>query len=160
MAATHCAKDLCMISHYRDLLTALAESAGLDAASLLASEEVIVNDLTISMQMAGEGEQSEILLCSLLGTATADRWPEVARSLLLANHLWAGTGGATLGLLDEDNTVSLSMRQPLPGLDAQKLSAWVSEMADIGRAWQDFVQQAHSASSTPAWPEATAGLHV
>lgn len=147
-----------MISHYQDLLIALAESSGLDAPSLLASEEIMVNDLTISLQLAGEGEQAEMLLCSLLGSVTEDRWPEVARSLLLANHLWAGTAGATLGLLDEDNTVSLSVRRSLRDLDAHQLSVLLTEIAEVGLAWQAFLGQAHNAPAAPAWPDVAAGL--
>lgn len=149
-----------MLSPYEDLLTALAELAGLEAPALLASEEIVINDLPIGLQLAGEGEQAAVLLCSLLGPVPSDRWPEVSRKLLLANHLWCGTGGATLGLLDEDNTVSLSTRRSLQELDAHQLSLLLVHFAEIGQAWQDFISHAHSPSHAPAWPEATAGMLV
>lgn len=149
-----------MLSRYEDLLTALAQSTGLDAAALLASEEIVINDLPIGLQLSGEDEQAALLLCSLLCTVPAERWPEVSRQLLLANHLWAGTGGATLGLLDEDNTVSLSVRRSLHELDVHELSLLLVHFAEIGQAWQEFISQGHSLSSAPAWPEAIAGMLV
>ncbi len=142
---------------YQDLLTALAENAGLEAESLLATEEIIIEDLPISMQLVGEGEQAEVLLCGLLGVVPADRWVEVTRNLLLANHLWTGTGGATLGLLAEDNMVSLSVRRFLHELDADQLSILLGQIVDIGLTWQDFISQAQS---TPTQADATFGLHV
>lgn len=150
-----------MTASYHDLLTALADLAGLNPASLLATQEIVLDDLPISLQLSGEGEQAEILLCSLLGDVPEDRWPEVARYLLMANHLWTGTGGATLGLLDKDNTVSLSIRQSLNGLDAQQLSRLLAQVADIGLAWQDFIAQSQAPSSPATAASATTdGLRV
>lgn len=149
-----------MPSPYQDLLTALAELAGLEAAALLASEEIVINDLPIGMQLAGEGEHAELLLCSLLGPVAAERWPEVSRCLLLANHLWTGTRGATLGVIDDDNTVSLSLRRPLHALDAHQLSLLLVQAAEIGKAWQDFISQAPGTPAAPAWLDANAGMLV
>jgi len=147
-----------MLSPYQDLLTALANHAGLEAPALLASEEIVVNDLPIGLQLSGEGEQAAMVLCSLLGPVPADRWPEVSRHLLLANHLWAGTGGATLGVMDDDNTVSLSLRRSLHELDVNQLSQLLVSFAEIGLTWQEFISQAHSSSFAPAWPEAVSGM--
>ena len=149
-----------MLSPYEDLLTALAEHAGLEAPALLATEEIVLNDLPIGLQLCGEGEQSDVVLCSLLGPVPADRWPELSRQLLMANHLWAGTGGATLGVLDEDHTVSVSARRPLHELDAGQLGLLLVHFAKIGQAWRDFISQAHSPSPAPAWPESLAGMRV
>src|SRR5690606_17703274 len=135
-----------------------AEHAGLEAPALLASEEIVVNDLPIGLQFASEEEQAALLLCSLLGPVPADRWPEVSRHLLLANHLWAGTGGATLGVLEDDNTVSLSLRRSLHELDAHQFSRLLVNFAEIGMAWQEFISQAHAPSSAPAWPQGVASM--
>lgn len=147
-----------MLSPYQDLLTALAAHADLDAPALLASEEIVVNDLPIGLQLADEDEQSAVLLCSLLGPVPVDRWPEVSRHLLLANHLWAGTGGATLGVLDDDNTVSLSVRRSLQDLDVHQLSVLLVNFSEIGLAWQEFISQVHAPSSAPAWPQGVADM--
>lgn len=140
-------KAYSMPSPYQDLLTALAREVGLDPTSLVATEAVVINELTICLHLAGEGVNAEVLLCSLLAVPSADRWREVAHALLLANHLWTGTGGAILGMLPEDNMVTLSVRQPLRDLDAEKLAVLLATTANIGLAWQDFI----------AAPQSTAG---
>lgn len=145
---------------YQDLLTALAEETGLGAASLIASEEIVIDDLPIGMQLNGEGDGAEVQLCSLLGVISPGRWNEVSRALLLANHLWSGTGGATLGLLPDDDTVSLSVRRSLRDLDANKLAVLLAKTADIGLAWQDFINREPSTPEHSALPDVAAGMRV
>ena len=124
---------------YDELLTTLAEEIGLDAPSLLATEEILIDNLPISLQLEGTDDKAEVLLCSLLGAVHADRWAQVSRTLLLANHGWTGTRGCTLGVVPDDDTVSLSMRRPLHSLNADKLAAMLGWVTDIGLAWKEYV---------------------
>lgn len=130
---------------YDDLLTSLAEEIGLDAPSLLDTQEILIDNLPISLQFEGSDAQGDVLLCSLLGTVSAERWPEVARTLLWANHGTIGTRGGTLGLVPEDDMVTLTMRRPLQSLDADKLAALLGWMTDTGLAWKDYVSGESSA---------------
>jgi hypothetical protein len=149
-----------MSQPYQDLLTALAEEIGLDAASLIATEEIVIDDLPIGLQLYGKGDQAEVLLCSLLAAPSADRWAEVAAALLHANHLWTGTGGATLGMLPVDNTVSLNLRRPLRDLDSEKLAVLLAKTADIGLAWQDYIASGISTPGVPAHFDRDASLRA
>ena len=108
-----------MPESYQNLLTTLAQEIGLEAVSLIATEEIIIDDLVIGLQLQGEGERAEVVLCSLLAAPEKDRWDEVARALMQANHLCTGISGATLGMLPEDDTVSLNVRRPLHALEAE-----------------------------------------
>ncbi|MCT9809412.1 type III secretion system chaperone [Acidovorax sp. Be4] len=128
-----------MRQRYDDLLTALAEEIGLDGPSLLATEEILIDNLSISLQLEGNDDKAQVLLCSLLGAVRSDRWPQVARTLLLANHGWTATRGGTLGVIPDDDTVSLSIRRPLHSLDADKLAALLGWVSDIGLAWKEYV---------------------
>ena len=128
-----------MCQLYDNLLTTLAEEIGLDGPSLLATEEVLIDNLPISLQLEGNGDKAQVLLCSLLGAVHADRWSEVSRTLLLANHNLLGTRGGTLGVVPDDDTVSLSLRRPLESLDADKLAALLGRVTDIGLAWKEYV---------------------
>ncbi len=128
-----------MRHRYDELLTALAEEIGLDAPSLLATEEILIDSLPISLRLNGSDDKAEVLLCSLLGAVQADRWPEVARTLLLANHGWTATRGGALGIAPYDDTVSLSMHRPLHSLNADNLAALLGWVTDIGLAWKEYV---------------------
>ncbi|MCD2513523.1 CesT family type III secretion system chaperone [Comamonas endophytica] len=130
---------------YDALLTSLAEEIGLDAPSLLSTEEILIDNLPISLQFEGNDEHGDVLLCSLLGTVPAQRWAEVARTLLWANHGGTGTRGGTLGVVPEDDMVTMTMRRPLQSLDADKLAALLGWMTDTCLAWRDYVSGESSA---------------
>ena len=134
---------------YQNLLTSLAQEIGLEAVSLIATEEILIDDLAIGLQLQGEGERAEVVLCSLLAAPAKDRWSEVARALMQANHLWTEIPGATLGMLPEDDTVSLNVRRPLCALDAEKLAVLLAKTADLGMAWQDFIVSGHATPGVP-----------
>ncbi|MET1117115.1 MAG: type III secretion system chaperone [Comamonas sp.] len=133
---------------YDALLTSLAEEIGLDAPSLLQTQEIVIDGLAISLQLETGAAEGEILRCSLLGPVPARRWPQVARALLWANHAGTGTRGGMLGVLPDDDMVTLSMRRTLPGLDAGKLAARLGWMADTRLAWKDYVSK--GAAEPPA----------
>lgn len=137
-----------MSQPYQDLLAALAEKIGLDPGALMASEEVVVDGLPIGLRLEGEGDKAEVLLCSLLAAPSAERWQEVAGALLMANHLWTGTGGAVLGMLPDHRMVTLSARQRLRELDAEQLLTLLAKTADTGLAWQDFIAQGAAVRDT------------
>ncbi len=149
-----------MPQFYQELLTALAGEVGIDASSLLATEEIIIDDLPIGLRLEGEGQQAEVFLCSLIAPSNAVRWAETARALLLANHLWTGTGGATLGMLPESDMLTLSMRQPLRDLNADKLAVMLAKTADIGLAWQEFIAQSQIIPGASALLDATVDMPV
>ncbi|MBS7780631.1 CesT family type III secretion system chaperone [Acidovorax sp. CCYZU-2555] len=137
-----------MFAPYQDLLSALAEEVGLEASSLISSQEIVIDDLPISLKLEGEGEQAQLCLCCLLGIPSEGRWALAIRTMLQANHLWTGTSGATLGML-ENHTVSLSVRRLLSELDADRLAVLLAKTADIGLAWQDFITQDQTIAVLP-----------
>ena len=96
-----------MSQAYHSLLRQLAEEIGLDPDVLLKTEEIVIDDLPIGLQLEGQGDESEVWLCSLLAAPSPDRWPEVARTVLQANHLWTATGGGTLGMLPSEQREAL-----------------------------------------------------
>lgn len=149
-----------MSQAYQTLLTQLADEIGLDPEGLLATEEIVIDELPIGLQLEGEGDEAEVWLCSLLAAPGANRWQEVARTLLQANHLWTATGGATLGMIPVDNTVSLNVRRLLRDLDCEKLAVLLAKTADIGLAWQDFITLGIGTDDLPAFSSADMGMRA
>lgn len=149
-----------MSQAYETLLRQLADEIGLDPDELVRTEEIVIDDLPIGLQLEGEGHEAEVWLCSLLSTPSADRWVEVARTVLQANHLWTATGGATLGMLPNDSTVSLNVRRLLRDLDCEKLAVLLAKTADIGLAWQDFITLGIGTDDLPAFSSADMGMRA
>lgn len=149
-----------MSQAYHTLLRELAEEIGLDPDELLKTEEIVIDDLPIGLQLEGEGDECEIWLCALLAAPSVDRWPEVARTVLQANHLWTATGGGTLGMLPSDSTVSLNVRRLLRDLDCEKLAVLLAKTADIGLAWQDFITLGIGTDDLPAFSSADMNMRA
>lgn len=124
---------------YPQLLTQLAENIGLDSASLLAQQEIRLGELSIFMQQGGTQEAPDVVLCSVLGTPPAQRFEEVLRMLMQANHLWAGTGGGTLGLSPAGDAVTWCVRWPMRGLDGATLAGLIAGFAELGQAWGQYL---------------------
>lgn len=128
-----------MSQPYQDLLAATAAKLGLEPGAFRATQEVVVDGLPVGLRLEGEGDKAEVLLCSLLAAPSAELWDETASALLMANHLWSGTGGAILGVLPQSRMVTLSARQRLRDLDPDQLIELVAKTADTGLAWQAYI---------------------
>ena len=124
---------------YTQLLTELAQRIGLDAPSLLVQQEVCIDGLGIFIQQSGEEDAPDVLLCSVLGRPSAQRFAEVLRTLMQANHLWVGTGGGTLGLSPAGGAITWCLRLPLRDLDGATLAALMAGFAELGQAWAQYI---------------------
>lgn len=136
-----------MFAPYEALLSALADEVGMDASSLIAAQEIVIDGQPIHLKLDGEGERAEVWLCCRLGVPAKAHRALTLRTLLQANHLWTGTGGATLGM--DDDMVSLSVRRRLDGLHVDGLAVLLAKTADISLAWRDFITQGRSQPGLP-----------
>lgn len=124
---------------YAQLLTELARHSGLDAPSLLAQQVVSINALSIFMQPSGEPDAPEVVLCSVLGKPSPQRFTQVLGTLMQANHLWGGTGGGTLGLSPAGDEATWCQRLALRDLDGAALAALLAGFAELGQAWGQYI---------------------
>lgn len=141
-----------MLSSFQQLLTELAQQVGLDGPSLLAQQEVCIDGLSIFLQHSGEEDEdgADVLLCSVLGALPQQRFAEVVRTLLQANHQWVGTGGGTLGLSPAGDAVTWCLRLPLRDLDGATLAALLGEVVPLGLAWMRYLgAEAQEAGGVP-----------
>lgn len=140
------------MSHpYPRLLTELAQHIGLDAPSLLAEQEIHIDGLSIFLQPSGEEDAQEMVLCTVLGPLPEQRFAQMARMLLQANHLWVGTGGGALGLSPAGDMVTWCVRLPLQDLDATILAVLLADFARLGLAWAQYLEA--DAGAVPEMPE-------
>jgi Tir chaperone protein (CesT) family len=125
---------------YRHLLAALAHEVGLDAEAFVQAEEIVIDDITVSLYFEGDEDLGEVVFFSLLGQPAPERAAEAAQVLLQANYLWLGTGGATLGLHPDSGQVLIAGRTPLEGLDGAALASLLDSFTDTASFWRRYLR--------------------
>lgn len=116
------------------LLTEFAASKSIPADVLLKTQEISVNDVPVSLVFEGIGEFGDLVFYTPLGQVPEERAAQAHRSMLEANHLWAATGGATLGLL-ADGTATLCYRAPISLLNAEALADTLALFVGQAESW-------------------------
>ncbi len=91
------------------LLEAMAAQAGLDAAELLAQQEIVIDGVVIVLSAADAALECVCEVATLAREPAPAQW----RWLLQANTLGPATWGATLGLLGSPDALVLGQRVPL-----------------------------------------------
>lgn len=138
-------------------LAALGRALGLDALALDAQGACALQvdaGPAVHLQAAAEGEQGVLFAVVATLPPVADGGSRhLLRSLLEANCLWQGTGGATLGLDDESPPrVVLAQRVPWAQLGAPAFLDFAAQAA----AWQARLEGAGCDADGDA-PAGTAG---
>ncbi|WP_179280573.1 type III secretion system chaperone [Bordetella genomosp. 1] len=133
-----------MTARYTELLTGLASHLGLPEPQRLADvEELRLDDLVIAFQYrpldVNEPIEGDVAFYAALGAPDDARRGEVQRLLLEANHLWTGTGGATLGVQRDTGTVVLGARLPVEGTEPAHLAEMLAVFLDTANFWRAVV---------------------
>jgi Tir chaperone protein (CesT) family len=128
------------------LLQDFAQANGLPAEALLLNPQVVVDGLPVGLLYEGINDFGDIVFYAEVGPIPQERAGQAYRLMLEGNHLWAATGGATLGLL-EDGTATLCHRTQLAQITADALADTLELFAAQARNWQILL-------GTPDAPEA------
>jgi hypothetical protein len=147
-----------MSTAYTELLQNVATLLGLPQAAFVATQELVIDNLKIAFDFQPLDPNlptvGDVIFFSVLGRPTPEREGERHRLLLQGNHLWAGTGGATLGIQQEGGAVVIAMRLPLEGLNAEYLLQVLDSYADTARFWAAAI--AGQVTATPGASTLTA----
>ena len=136
----------------QQLLDHVAELVGLPAlelddegfCSLLFDDRMAVN-----ISYAADAELLT-LYCNL-GEIAADQAERVYPLLLEANVLWAGTGGATLGVTPADRCVILAFQDRIKDVDPARFETLLEGIFDMAEFWLGRIEQsAQAAEEAPA----------
>lgn len=138
-----------MPSAFESLLHDFATARGLPAQQILLTQEVIVDEIPVNLLYEGLEDIGDLVLYTNLGMPQPGSEALTHRSLLQANHLWAATGGGTLGLL-KDGSVTFCYRTPLNLLSADTLGDTLGLFASHAQNWMSVL------SSAPALDELAA----
>jgi hypothetical protein len=140
---------------YLILLDALAQHLrGVDSAAFVQAQCLVIDgkrlDFLLERDSFDAAEDRLIVRCEVR------RLPEAAseavcRLLLQADNLWAGTRGATLGLLGDD-VVLLSESARIASFDGPGLAALVAGVHRQAAAWGGKLDRATRSEVTNALP--------
>lgn len=125
---------------YQQLLTALAHEIGLqDVEQFLETEELLVDGLPVTLYRDGDEELAEVVLLTFLGPCAPERLTATLQTLMEANCLWVGTGGATLGLNPQSQQFSCAVRLPLDTLTGPALASLIDAFVDTASFWKRWI---------------------
>ncbi|MCA1963207.1 MAG: type III secretion system chaperone [Prosthecobacter sp.] len=131
---------------FASLLSSFATANNLPAEPLLLNPQVVVDGLPIGMIYEGINDFGDIVFFAEVGHIPAERSAMAWRLMLEGNHLWAATGGATLGLM-EDGTATLCHRTPLAQLNTEALEDTLSLFAAQVQNWQAILGMEEAAAA-------------
>jgi len=151
-----------MSARYDELLTGLARHLGLpDPDSLLRTQELVVDGQRLGFAFepldANEPETGDLVCFAVLGKPQAAVEARVHRLLLEGNNLWAGTGGATLGVQRDSGAVVLAVRMPVEALSAESLADDLDGFLAVAGFWRAVVADEIDGLHAPAGQPAAAG---
>lgn len=112
-----------------------------DAATVIASRTIVVDEFSICIEGRDEIYSEDVLVYTDLGEVPGGNAAEILRNLLEANLMWAGTGGATIGLHPDTSHAILAYRTPLEGLNGEMFAAAVSQFATVAAYWRKFIAE-------------------
>ena len=116
------------------LLKDFAPPNALNVEAVLLNPQVVVDSLPVGLLYEGINDFGDIILHAVLGQVPSERAEAAFRLMLEGNHLWAATGGATLGLLD-DGTATICHRTLLAQMNADALADTLELSAAQARNW-------------------------
>ena len=128
-----------MIQTYNELISAFALHVGLDADALAATQEVVIEGLSVGLLYDGDESIGDIVYFTNLGAPPAQRVASVYKTMLEANNLWVGTGGCTLGIQADSGCVVLCGRLDVVGVTAEGMALLLDAFADTALFWQKVV---------------------
>jgi len=146
------------MSRYEHLLRNYAALLDLEPVQLLlATQEIMVEDITVSLMLEGDENIGDIVFCTNLGIPARSESLHVL--MLQANALWAGTGGCTLGIQHGTGAVLLAGRTPLPLCHAKGFADMIGAFVDIALRWKSVIGGTTAVElAAPSLPGAAADL--
>ena len=135
----------------QQLLDHVAELVGLPGLTL--DDEgfcSILFDDRLAVNISYAADTELLTLYCNLGEIAADQVERVYPLLLEANVLWAGTGGATLGVTPADRCVILAFQDRIKDIDPQRFQTLLEGIVDTSEFWLSRIDRsAHAADEAP-----------
>ena len=135
---------------FEELISALGERIGVDLSAEDGSCVINVDDMVVTLMSLPDSDR--LAVHGEIGDPPPEGLEQLLSAMLEANHLFAGTAGATISRDHETGRFHLCRQEPLATLDADSLAALVESFVNTLEIWRKAI-----ASYRPVAKSATEG---
>jgi hypothetical protein len=136
------------IEHFNELLKDLGKSVGLP--DLKPSNEGLCSlrfDDRVTIDLEANEETGALIFSSIVGTLLPYQTEKFYPELLEANLLWAGTGGATLGVDPATLSVFMCYQEKMEGMEFLRFQELLKGFSDTALFWNQRLAGSEAAGS-------------
>ncbi len=142
------------IEHFNDLLKDLGKSVGLP--DLKPSNDGLCSlrfDDRVTIDLEANEETGALIFSSVVGTLLPYQTEKFYPELLEANLLWAGTGGATLGVDPATLSVFMCYQEKMEGMEFLRFQELLKGFSDTALFWNNRLAGNEADGKTPPHSE-------
>ena len=122
---------------FEELISALGERIGVDLAAEDGSCVINVDDMVVTLMSLPDSDR--LAVYGEIGDPPPEGLEQLLSAMLEANHLFAGTAGATISRDHETGRFHLCRHEPLATLDADSLAALVESFVNTLEIWRKAI---------------------
>jgi Tir chaperone protein (CesT). len=123
---------------YNELVESFAASLGIEGAQIEGGAVAFeIDDMKVSI--VHDESAGTVMIYGEIGLPPSDDDRSFGTAMLKANHLFCGTGGATLCQDPETGTYAIFQAFPLSGLDAESLAEQMARIVDKTEHWRNIL---------------------
>ncbi|MFZ4115724.1 MAG: type III secretion system chaperone [Chthoniobacterales bacterium] len=129
------------MEHFKNLLRDLGASVGLP--DLKPSDDGLCSlrfDDRVTIDLECNEETGALIFSSIVGTLLPYQTEKLYPELLEANLLWAGTGGATLGVDPATLSVFMCYQEKIDGMEFLRFQELLKGFSDVALFWNKRLQ--------------------
>ena len=123
---------------YNELIESFAASLGIEGVEIEGGAAAFEID-GMKIAIFNDAETETVMVYGEIGEPPTEDDRSFGPAMLKANHLFAGTGGATLCQDPENSMYAIFQAFPLASLDAASLAAEVARIADKTEHWKNIL---------------------
>ena len=122
---------------FEELISALGERIGVDLAAEDGSCVINADDMVVTLMSLPDSDR--LAVHGEIGDPPPEGLEQLLSAMLEANHLFAGTAGATISRDHETGRFHLCRHEPLAILDADSLAALVESFVNTLEIWRKAI---------------------
>ena len=123
---------------FNELVESFAASLGVEGVEIEGGAAAFEID-GMKVNIFNDAEAGTVMVYGEIGQPASDDDRSFGPAMLKANHLFGGTGGATLCQNPETGEYAIFQAFPLAGLDAESLTEHVARIANQTEHWRNIL---------------------